>query len=223
VTAALFQAMAIALGGALSVGQILLTLLLLGGEGGAKKAAAYCAGMTGTLLVLGQGALFIGQGVATRAEDSGPGAAAWVSLVLGAVMLFFAAKTWRTPAPDEPKPPRLFAAIDGASPGKLLGVGALVGLINVKNLAIYFSAVGVVIDARLPRVEGAVSVLATTLVFTLCVSGPLLLYVVGRARAEPSLRRLRELLERHNRPVVVTVLLVLGTVFFARGLYLVTA
>ena len=74
----------------------------------------------------------------------------WFSLVLGAMLLALAARTWRAPPAEDASPPKLLASVDAARPLRLFGVGVLVGGVNVKNLALYLSAVHVVARARIP-------------------------------------------------------------------------
>jgi len=217
---ALIDALLLASAGWVSVGQILVVLLLLSSDGGLRKASAYAAGMGAALLVIGEATLLIGSQVGTT-ESDGPGATAWVSLILGALLLAFAVRTWRTPPTDDPPRPKVFEALDGASATRLLGFGAFIGVVNVKNLAIYLTAVDAVRAGQMGLVPSAASVALVTFVFCLYLVGPISVYVVGGARARPALAWLRGALERNYRAVLIGVMTVFGLAFLARGAHLI--
>lgn len=217
----LFEALVLASAGIASVGQILLVLLVLTAEDGVKKALAYSLGMTGVLFAVGQGALVLGSRVQeSQPESSGPGAAAYVSVILGCLLLTLAVRTWRKPKPEEGTRPALFASLDSATATRLLGMGMLVGGINVKNLAIYLSAVDVVVRARLPWIQGALMVTLVTFVFCLCVLGPIALFAMGGQRGRRMLDAFRAWLEANFRAVAIGAMLVFGSAFVARGAHL---
>jgi threonine/homoserine/homoserine lactone efflux protein len=221
VNPATYEAFAIASAGILSFGQMTLVLVLLSAEGGLRKALAYAAGMGGVLLAVGQGSLLLGSRLHRQPASDGAGAVAWISVVLGVVLLTVALRTWRKPAGTEGERPGFLRSLDSATPRRLLGVGALVGGLNVKNLAIYLSAVDVVVRARVPPAEGMLAVLAVTGIFCLCLLGPIGVFVVGGAWARPALAAFRRALERHSRPLAIGVLTLFGLAFLARGLRLI--
>ena len=220
--AAVFESLAVASGGILSIGSILIVLLLLSARGGATKAAAYCAGYCGGYLVMGTGLLVLGHRLAettpvTAAEPNNVGPT--VAIVLGGLLLFFGLKRWRQPpAPDAP-PPRLFAHLDQLTAPKALGFGLLVTVINLKNLAIFLSAIAILAEARLPLGQSLPAGVAVTAVFTGAVLAPLIVYALLRERADPWLSALRRFLERNSRPLTIGVMLLFGAVFLLRGLF----
>lgn len=222
VQAAVLESFAVASGGLLSIGSILVVLLLLSTRGGAGRAAAWYAGYGGGYLAMGQGLLVLGHHVAattpaTNAEPGRVGPA--IAVLLGALLLFFGLRRWRRPpAPDAP-PPRLFAQLDQLSLPRAFGFGLLVTVINLKNLAIYLSAIGILAEARLPLDQALPAGAAVTLLFTSAVLAPLVVYALLRARADPWLSAFRRVLERHSRPLTIGVMLLFGTLFLLRGLF----
>jgi hypothetical protein len=217
----ILEALVIASAGMLAIGQTALTLVLLGSAGGLKSAAAYAAGMFGVLLAFGEGALVLGSRLQIQ-EMGGDWSSAtgWFSVVLGMALLVAAIRTWRRPQSPTQRRPRLLELLDSANPLRLLGLGALVGTFNVKNLAAYLTAVDVVVRARLPLTQGSLAVLAVTVVFCSCVLAPIGLRLLGGASAQAPLAALRAALERHHRPLALGMLILFGSAFVARGVHL---
>ena len=217
----LIEALAIASGGLMSVGSILVVLLLLGSKGGLRKASAYFAGYAGGYILIGWTAVFVGERL-MAASASAP-RLGWVvpAVSIGLGALFIAVglnKLWR--GEQSSTPPKFFAALDGMSTPRVFGLGAMITVINPKNLAIYLSAVSVVVSSNLLRTHKVVAIVGVALFFCLAVLCPLLLFAVMSERAVPWLASLRRKLEDNSRRVAITMLLVFGSIFAARGLWL---
>jgi threonine/homoserine/homoserine lactone efflux protein len=217
----LLKAVALASGGILSPGSILLTLLMLGSHRGLRKALAYYLGYTGSYLIMGIGTVLLSapaKNVVGPAEATPSSFGAWFSLFLGALLLFLAFRTWRNKQ-HSPRPPRFFQKIDKLPASRLFGLGIFVAFVNMKNLSIFIAAIAIIVDARLPPSEGVLISVIATLVFSLAVLGPILLFAAGRARAQPVLESLRKTLETRSRRVTLTVLTLFGTLMLARGIH----
>jgi len=217
VVAVLLQSLGLATGGILSVGQWLLTLILLSTEGGRRKALAYYAGMSTVFHVVAHGALVVQH--RSSSSSARPGLA---PLVLGVVFLALAVVTSLKTRQDDgpPRRPKFFSALDEAGPLKLYAFGAFVGCFNFKNLSLLFAAVAVVADGQLPAMQAHAVVTVTVVAFLMCILGPILVDVVVGRRSQQALRRLRAFLERNTRPLSVGLLLLFGVLFSGRGLWL---
>ncbi len=129
---------------------IIMTLLLLRGEGGVIKAATFAAGAM-VVRVL-KGALFgYVFGVAAHAEGEKERSiiASTLLLVVGIIMLITAVTTWlKEDDPDAP-PPKWMATLSRMSPLTAFGMGALMMAISIKQWVFTLSAIAVIYEAPL--------------------------------------------------------------------------
>ena len=121
------------LGAALLPVWIIIVLMLLSGDRGVVKGAAFVAGVTLVRLVQGVLFGFVFSGGGTAQTDAGATVfKSTLLLVLGIILLITAYKKWsKAPDPDAP-PPKLFESLAGMSPLKAFGMGALLVLVAVK-------------------------------------------------------------------------------------------
>ncbi len=217
-TSVLLEALGVASGGVLSVGSVLMVLVVLASAGGLKKAFAYYCGLLGGYVLIG----WLVTGISARVRDSASRGepsqvGAWVMLVLGSVLLLFGTRTLlRRPKTPE-APPKIFTMLDGMSALRLVGFGAMISVINVKNLAIYLSAVSIVVEGELPTPESMLVIVAAAFVFCLVVLVPIGLFAISAERARPVLARFRTLLETHRRVLSLVAMFGFGSVFVGRG------
>ena len=219
--AVLTKAIAVASGGLLSIGSILIVLLLLSSVGGLKKALSYYAGYFGGYLTIGFVGLMVSEALLSDASAGGGDSQSMVtpiiSLIMGTLMLTFGFRKWRSPKEESPEPPKLFAKLDSMSAPKIMAFGAAITFINFKNLAIYLSAVSIVLEGGLAFQQQAVSIVAVAFVFCLGVISPILLFLAIAERAMPLLQSFKAYLERNNRTLAITAFSLFGTIFFSRG------
>ncbi len=209
------EALALAVGGIPSVAPILLVILLLSAPQGLAKATGYWFGYAGTYFAVGAALVAAGQ-VAPEREGSGIGGAV-ASLVVAAILLVFTWRRWRNP-PDDPEVLPLWARkLDAAPVSRVTLFGGFTAVINIKNLAIFLTAVSI-FSARpdeLGRKAGLL--LLVVLVFSSSVALPPLLYLLFSKRADPLLHRIRNLLERYNHPLTLVLAGGFGVFFLVRG------
>lgn len=106
--------------------------------------------------------------------------------------------------------------VDNITPLKAFGFGALVTVMNVKNLALYMTAVSVPLLSRLPIAQKIAITLADALVFCLSVLIPVLIYVTFPRRARETLLAFRGMLERNGRVIGIWLPLVFGVIFIIK-------
>ena len=141
-------------------------------------------------------------------------------MVLGGVLIWLGLRNRRKPAPaaDEPaQPPRLFAMLDQITPLKALGFGALVSVVNFKNLAIFLSAISVLLVSDLPTAAKLLIVPLDVLAFCAAVIVPVLIYLSFPAQANDRLNRFKRSLETHSRAIGIWAPLAFGLIFILRG------
>jgi threonine/homoserine/homoserine lactone efflux protein len=139
-------------------------------------------------------------------------------IILGLLLLFLTQRNWRKPPSENNENPRLFTMIDKITPPKAFAFGALVSVINFKNLAIYLSAVSIPLVSDLPLSSKIIIVLVDALVFCSAVIVPVLIYFLFPKQADKLLNRLKQALETHSRPIGIWVPLIFGLIFLIRGI-----
>jgi len=141
-------------------------------------------------------------------------------LVFGPLLLYLAIKNWRKPIDERNSPPKIFSIIDQITPAKALGFGALVTVINFKNMALFISALSVVMFSNLQVTQKIIVTLSVAFVFCLSVIIPVFIYVVFPQRANKVLSGIKQTLETHSRPIGIWLPLIFGGIFLIRGLTL---
>lgn len=212
------KALGIASGGALAFGSLLIVLLLLNSARGPGPAYMYGLAYGGTYTAIAG----LAYGLGRSAGPPAPGAFPWggvAYLVLGLLLAFVALRRWRKRHEAEAGPPRLLRRVDNMTAVRALVMGTVVAVINFKNLAIYISAISVVIAAGLP-VDQSMTLLGLVIV-TFCgsVIAPLVIYLVMPRRSARFLAKLRQGVERHSARIIAIVLPFFAAAFFARGLW----
>ena len=132
----LLQSLILASGGILSIGSITIVILLLISDRGWWKGLAYMAGYLGAYMVIGVAVVLAGYRVTEQSAGGSSLIASLLFTILGAILLWIAQRNWRNPPAETGGSPRLFALLDDITPPKAFGFGALVTVINFKNLAI---------------------------------------------------------------------------------------
>ncbi|MCP4419152.1 MAG: hypothetical protein GY805_21260 [Chloroflexi bacterium] len=213
----LIQSLLLATSGLLSVGSITLVILLLISDRGWRNGLGYALGYFCAYSAIGAAAV----GMGYRAAENGDGGSGLflpiMLLILGMLLLWLSLRNWRKPLSESQEEPRFFRIVDNITPLKAFGFGALVTVMNVKNLALYMTAVSVVILSPLPIGQKMAVTLLDALVFCLSVIIPVLIYVSSPQRAREILLSFRGVLERNGRPIGIWLPLIFGLVFTIKG------
>ncbi len=139
-------------------------------------------------------------------------AAAGIRILLGVVLVGLAVRKWltRPRGSDAEKLPGWMRAIDGLGAGGALRLGALITVVNVKELAMAIGAGltlgGAMAGAGEMLVAGAIFVVLATL----GVTAPVIALLAGGERAAARLADARDWLVRNNATIIVIVLLAIG-------------
>jgi hypothetical protein len=197
----------------------IVALLLLRGEGGLIKAAAFAAGAMTVRLLQG---LLVGYIFAT-AEDAGREAgpdliASTVLLVVGVFLVITAVgAALRMGDDSEAPPPKWMTALHRVSAPAAFGIGAGMMLFAMKQWIFTLSALAVIEKGQV-GVKGSVFaylffvVAAQSLMLT-----PIISQAVASTRSAKSREALQGWLERHNRKIAVVASLIFGTWFIWKG------
>lgn len=214
------QSLVLASSGLLSFGSMTIVILLLLSDRGWSNGLASALGYTGAYMAIGLSVVVTG--TQTTANGVGqPGL--WLPILLillGLFLLWLSRRNWRTPASTSAERPRFFSLIDSITLPKAFGIGALVTVVNVKNLALFLSALSVVVLSDLSLDQKILVTVPVVLVFCLAVSIPVTIYLAFPHRSGELLVRLKTALEQHSRPLGIWAPLLFGTIFLTRGLLL---
>ncbi len=212
------ESLILASAGLLSVGSITIVILLLMSERGWLSGLAYMTGYLSAYSVIGAAAVLVGYQTAESSSSAAEITSSVVLLLLAALLLWMAQRNWRRRRMPLEQRPRLFTLVDQMTPVKALALGAAVTVVNVKNLAIFLSAVSVVIVSGLAVSVKLLIAGLDAVVFSAAVVIPVLVYLSSPDRARERLGRIQQALQEHRRPIGIWVPVVFGTLFLVQGL-----
>jgi threonine/homoserine/homoserine lactone efflux protein len=161
-------------------------------------------------------------GPAESTDDEGQ-PATWVAvveLVLGVLLLLLAVKQWRgrPREGDVPEMPKWMGAIDGFTPVKSAGAGALLSGLNPKNLLFSVAAGTAIAQTGIDGVEQAVAYAVFALIATTGVAIPVVVYFALGDRAPATLQRLQAWMAQNNAVIMSVLILVIGVKVLGDGL-----
>lgn len=214
----LIQSLLLASAGLLSVGSITLVILLLTSDRGWYNGLGYALGYISAYSVIGVSAVLLGY----RAEENNTSAPGLffplLLLVFGTLLLWLAFRNWRKPISENKEEPRFFSIVDKITPIKAFGFGAMVSVINFKNLALFLTALSVVILSKLLITEKILITLFVVLVFCQSVIIPVIIYITFPRRAKDLLSGIKQSLARYSRPIGIWAPVVFGLLLLIKGI-----
>jgi hypothetical protein len=197
---------------------IIAEILLLFTKKPVANASAYLAGFVVGVAAVLAGLVAIAN--AANLSESGPSkGSATFQLLLGILLLVAAGRQFRgRPASGEIAPtPKWMQGISEFSPGKSLGIGAAIGAVNPKNIAVGVAAAVAISAGGLSGGQTVVSVVVYVLVAALGVAAPLALTLALRERAQTVLDGWKTWLGQNNSAVMAVLFLVFGVVLIGKG------
>jgi hypothetical protein len=215
----LLGAFAVALsGGAAAGGSILLVTALLASDRGRSAALAYVLGYLGAYVAIGLivVAADVDPGAWTSGDDGWAGPAILVGFGLLLVGLGLR-NALRPPSSADPGVGRPARALDRVTPPRSFGLGVAVAFVNVKNLALFLSAIAVLQASDLAAAGKLTAAPLVAATFSLAVFVPITIDALAPARSGRVLAALRRAIERHGRRLATWLPLAVGVAFVARG------
>jgi threonine/homoserine/homoserine lactone efflux protein len=181
---------------------------------------AFVVGWLVGLAVVGVLVLAIA-GPSDASEDGQP--ATWVSvlkLVLGALLLLVAMRQWRgrPRSAEEAAMPKWMGAIDGFTPLKSLGAGALLSGLNPKNLLLAVAAGAAIAQTGISGGEQAAAYALFTVIATVGVAAPVVIYFALGDRSADLLGRLKDWMSQNNSAIMAVLCLVIGAKLIGDGI-----
>ena len=214
----LFQALVLASAGLLSVGSITLVILLLLSDRGWHNGLGYALGYTSAYTIIGVSVVVFGYRAAENNTEEPSLVLPILLMVLGILLLWLALRNWRKPVSETQAEPSFFSVVDKITPLKAFGFGAMISVVNFKNLALFLTALSVVILSDLPIAKKIIIALLVVLIFCLSVIIPVVIYIAFPKRAKDLLNSIRQFLNRHSRPIGIWAPLVFGLLLLIKGI-----
>lgn len=209
---AIGQALAGAVGIAISPFPIVGVVLMLGSERGRSNGYAFLAGWLAGLV--GAGALLLLlAGVASASDDGAPALwVNWLKVLLGAGLVVVALRQWlgRPRGGAEPATPTWMGAVGAFTPAKAAGLGVVLAAVNPKNLLLVFSGTAAIAQTGIAAEEQALALLVFTVVASIGVTVPLVIDLAMGDRAAELLGRLETWMADNNAVIMAAILLVIG-------------
>jgi threonine/homoserine/homoserine lactone efflux protein len=200
-----------AVGVAISPIPIIAVVLMLVSPRGRVNGPAYLLGQISGVALAGAIVLLVAGAVG--GDDGGSsGSRTWLPLVLGVGLVFLAAKQWggRPREGEEPVTPKWMDAIDGFPPAKAFGAGVVLSALNPKNVILTVAGMAAIIAVGLPADEQAVALVVFTIIGSLGVAIPVVMYFALGDRSGPLLARLKDWMARNNAVIMAMILLLIG-------------
>ena len=202
----------LAVGVALSPVPIIAVVLMLTSRRARSNGPAFVIGWLIGLAVIGAIVLSVA-GPAGASKSGSPATwVSWVKIVLGAALLLVAVRQFRgrPKDSDEAALPKWMASIDTMKPLPVLGLAALLGGVNPKNLLLAVSAGASIAQTGISGVDQAIAYAVFALIGTIGVGAPLVLYFALGERSESMLATLKDWMGRHNAVIMAVLCLVIG-------------
>jgi threonine/homoserine/homoserine lactone efflux protein len=209
---AIGQMLPAAIGVALSPLPIVAVVLMLVTPKGRVNGPAFIIGWWLGLAIVG--AIALSAASAGSASSSGTPATwvSWLDLVLGVLLLAVAARQWRgRPASGEDPPtPKWMGALDGFTPLKAVGAGALLSGLNPKNLLLAVAGAAAIASTGISSSQQAIAWVVFILIATIGVGAPVVIFFAMGARSRDLLDHLKGWMAHNNAVIMAVLLLVIG-------------
>jgi hypothetical protein len=198
---------------------IILTLLLLRGEGGVVKAAAFAAGAMSVRVAQGiLFGIFFGAAVDASGEEGASLIASTLLLVVGILLLIAAVKKWRKEDDPDAPPPKWMTTLGGLSALKAFGMGALLMAVAMKQWVFALSAIAIIEEAQLSQAGSVLAYLFFVVAAQSLMLAPIIVAAISPAQSGKLLDAALGWLERNNRVITIAVSSIFGVWFLWKGL-----
>ncbi len=208
---AIGQMLPFAVGVAVSPMPIVAMILMLVTPRARTSGPAFLLGWIGGILILGAIVLLIVNPGAGGASVR-PTWTLWLKLVLGVLLLLVAVREWRSrPHQGEAAAtPKWMGALDSFTPVKAIGAGVFLSALNPKNLLLVIGGATAVAQAAISAGQTAVVWVLFTVVATIGVGAPLVIYFAMGKRAAALLEELKSWMAHNNAVIMAILCLIIG-------------
>jgi len=209
---AIGQLLPFAFGVAVSPMPIVAVVLMLVTPRARTNGPAFLLGWVAGIAILG-GILLAIAGPADASDNGEPADwVNWLKLVLGLLLVLVAVRQWRgrPHAGDEVPTPKWMGALDAFTPVKAAGAAVLLGTINPKNLLLIVGGVAAVAQTGVSGGDKAIAWAVFTVIASLGVGAPVVIYFAMGARAAKVLEELKTWMAHNNTAIMAVLCLIIG-------------
>jgi len=206
---------------ALSPFPVVAVILVLGSPHARTSGPAFAFGWVVGLSALSAFVVLVLAGAG--ADEPGSAAATgvgWGQVVLGLLLLVLAARKWRSRPQEgaEVVMPGWMATVDGAGPGRALGLGLGLAAGNPKNIVLTMAASASIAEASLDGADTAAAVAAFVALGSATVVGAVLYRVLRAERAVAGLESVKAFMIANNAAIMIVIMVIFGVKLVADGL-----
>jgi hypothetical protein len=172
------------------------------------------------LAAVGAVGLFVA-GTAGASDNGQPSDGAnTIQIVLGAALIVFAVRQWRKrPRPgEEPAMPKWMSAVDHFSAAQAATLGVVLSAVNPKNLILALAAATTIAATALPGSDQVLAYVVFSLIATLGVATPLVVFCTMGDRAASILDELKTWLAHNNAAIMAVIFVVIGAKVLGQGI-----
>ena len=217
ISAVLPSAMAVAL----SPFPVVAVILVLGSRHARTSGPTFAVGWVAGLSVLSAVVVLVVSGAGTDDPDSAAASGVgWLHVGLGLGLLVLAAREWRTrpQSGDDGAMPGWMTSVDGAGPGRALGLGLGLAAGNPKNIALTMAASASIGATDLGGTDAAVAVAVFVALGSVTVVGAVLYRLLRAERAVTGLESVKAFMIANNAVIMMVVLVIFGVKLIADGI-----
>ncbi|MCZ7588787.1 MAG: GAP family protein [Gaiella sp.] len=201
-----------AVGVAISPLPIVAVVLMLVTARGRANGPAFLLGWIVGVAGAGAILLVIASGADAHAEGQPADWVNWLKLILGLGLLALAATQWRRRPHEgaEAATPRWMGSLDAFTPAKAGGAGIVLSALNPKNLLLIVAGMAAIAETGISAGEQTVALLVFTVVASIGVAAPVVIYFALGERSADLLDRLKTWMTQNNAVIMAVLLLVIG-------------
>jgi hypothetical protein len=191
---------------------VIAVVLMLASRESRRSATWFVLGWLAGLLVVGAGALLIGDAAGIEDGPSLLGASA--RALIGVALVGLALRKWLggSLAGDAGEMPGWMQTVTGMAPGRSFGFAALFAGLNPKTLALNVAGAIVISEGVAGRTGRSVALLVFVIASSLTLLVPLAYGLAAPRHSQGLLAKVQHWLVSNNRPITAGVLGVLGAV-----------
>ena len=201
-----------AVGVAISPLPILAVVLMLVTPRGGTNGPAFIVGWVVGAAAAGTLVLVLASGAEASDEGQPADWLAWLKLVLGVLLILLSLRQWRRRphGDEEPVTPKWMGALDGFTTIKAATAGVVLSALNPKNLLLIVAGAAAIAQTGISVGEQAVAMLVFTLIASLGVAAPVVIYIALGDRSREILDSLKTWMATNNAVIMAVLLLVIG-------------
>ena len=216
---AIGQSLPIAVGVLVSPMPIVALVLMLVSGRARSNGLAFVVGWVVGVFLVGL-VVALAAGAAKGDDASSPAWLGWLKIVLGVLLLLVGVRQWQGRPRDgaQSTTPGWMASLDSFTPVKAAGLAFALGAINPKNLLLVASGGAAIAAATTSTGDRVVAMVVFTVVASLGVIVPFVIYLVMGDRAADLLDHVKTWMIQNNAVIMAVLMLVLGVKILGDGI-----